>query len=295
MNYNKCLLAILISFAFVSCSLNKMFLQPDKLPPGAKQLTIKTDRDTVQVKINPGNFQPSFYKGGEIVTNPDYTIESVVFESPDGNKLNGWLLKPPTKASITLLHFHGNAGFLFSQYQAMIPLIKYGYQIFVFDYSGFGFSEGEATRKNVLADGNAALTYIKGRDDVKDTKIVIYGQSLGGHLATVVAAERQDEIDGLVIEGAFSSHKDIAADQAWIFGRLLVKEQYSAKKAIAKYNKPVLIIHSKDDDIIPIRMAQVLFDHANAQKELYKIDGCHMCGTDNYAEQISDKIKAMVQ
>lgn len=272
-----------------------MFLQPDKLPDNAKQLTIKTDKDTMQVAINPGNFQPTFHKDAKVVTNPDYTIESVVFESPDGNKLNGWLLKPPTKAAITLLHFHGNSGFIFSQYQAMTPLIKYGFQIFVFDYSGFGFSEGEATRKNVLVDGNAALTYIKSRDDVKDTKIIIYGQSLGGHLATVVASERQDEIDGLVIEGAFSSHKDIAADQAWIFGRLLVKEQYSAKIAIVKYRKPLLIIHSKEDDIIPIGMAQVLFDHANVPKEFYEIDGCHICGTDKYAEQISNKIMKMTE
>jgi len=295
MTHIKYFLAILISYTLLSCSLNKMFLQPDKLPANAKQLTLKTDKDTTHIEISPGNFQPSFLKGGKVISNPDYTIESVVFESPNGNKLNGWLLKPPTKPTVTLLHFHGNAGFLFSQYQAMTPLMKYGYQIFVFDYSGFGFSEGDATRRNVLQDGNAALTYIKSREDIRDTKIVIYGQSLGGNLATVVASERQNEIDGLVIEGAFSSHKDIAANQAWIFGRLLVKELYSAKKSIAKYKKTLLIIHSKDDDIIPIRMSQDLFDRANSPKELYKIDGCHICGTDNYAKQISDKIENMLQ
>ena len=168
------------------------------------------------------------------------------------------------------------------------------FQVFIFDYSGFGFSEGKATRKQVLSDANAALNYIKGREDVKGTKLVIYGQSLGGHLSAVVAAQRQEEIDGLVIEGAFSSHKDIAAENAGFFGRLLVCEQYSASESIRNYKKPVLIIHSTEDDIIPFEMGKKLFDNANNPKEFYEIKHCHMCGPDFYAESIAQKIKKMV-
>ena len=101
------------------------------------------------------------------------------------------MLKPKNVTpTITLLHFHGNAGFLLSQYQAMTPLLKYGFQIFVFDYSGFGFSEGKATRTNVLIDGNSALTYVKSRDDIKNTKLVIYGQSLGGAFVSSRCTEK---------------------------------------------------------------------------------------------------------
>ena len=213
------ILLLLFTITFLtSCSLNKMYLEPTKVPAGAKKLTMKSATDTTLVLFSEDNYQPTFLKNGKDTIHFDFTIESVLFESSNGNKLNAWLLKPKNEIpSITLLHFHGNAGFLISQYQAITPLIKHGFQIFMFDYSGFGFSEGKATRKNVLIDANSALSYVKNRPDIKNTKLVIYGQSLGGHLAAVVAEQRQSDIDGLVIEGAFSSHKDIAAETAGFF------------------------------------------------------------------------------
>jgi len=243
-----------------ACSFNKMYLQPTSLPkiPQDKDkvsITTTTKNETTFVEFNTKTLQPTFLKNNKDTIILDYTIESVVFKSLSGNNLNGWLLKPKNiNATTTLLHFHGNAGFLLSQYQAITPLLKYGFQAFVFDYSGFGFSEGKATRDNVLLDGNSALTYIKSREDVKNTKLVIYGQSLGGNLSAVLAQQRQTDIDGLVIEGAFSSHKDIAAKTAGVFGRLLVSEKYSAYKSIRTFKKPVLIIHSTEDEVIPFKM-----------------------------------------
>ena len=197
--------------------------------------------------------------------------------------------------TITLLHFHGNAGCLLSQYQLMTPLLKYGFQVFTFDYSGFGYSEGKATRKNVLIDGNSALTYLKSRDDIKNTKLVIYGQSLGGHLSAVIAQKRQEEIDGLVIEGAFSSHKDISAEVAGFLGRMLVLEKYSAYKSIQTYTKPLLVIHSVEDEVIPFKMGQKIYNNANEPKEFYEINECHICGPRFYADSISVKIENMLK
>lgn len=278
-----------------ACSFNKMFLQPTKVPAGAKKLTMKSATDTTLVQFTADTYQPTFIKNGKDTINLDFSIESVVFESSNGNKLNGWLLKPKKATpTITLLHFHGNAGFIISQYQAMTPLIKYGFQIFVFDYSGFGFSEGKATRDNVLVDANSALSYLKSRPEIKGTKLVIYGQSLGGHLSAVVAEQRQADIDGLVIEGAFSSHKDIAAKTAGVFGRILVREKYSAYKFIRAYKKPVLVIHSTEDEVIPFRMGQKIFENANAPKAFYEIKKCHICGPEFYADSISLKIINML-
>jgi len=284
-----------------ACSFNKMYLQPTSLPkiPQDKDkvsITTTTKNDTTFVEFNTKTLQPTFLKNNKDTVILDYTIESVVFKSLSGNNLNGWLLKPKNiNATTTLLHFHGNAGFLLSQYQAITPLLKYGFQAFVFDYSGFGFSEGKATRDNVLLDGNSALTYIKSREDVKNTKLVIYGQSLGGNLSAVLAQQRQTDIDGLVIEGAFSSHKDIAAKTAGVFGRLLVSEKYSAYKSIRTFKKPVLIIHSTEDEVIPFKMGQKIFDNAIAPKEFYEIKKCHICGPEFYADSISLKIINMLK
>lgn len=289
---------LVFAFAIVSlsaCSFNKLFLHPTKIPPEAKSVTMSIPGDTTKIVFSGDAFQPIFLKNGKDTIFHSYTIESVVFEGAKGNQLNGWVLKPKNAApQITLLHFHGNAGSIFGQYRAMTPLLDYGFQIFVFDYSGFGFSEGKATRKNVLLDANAALSYAKGRPDMAATKMVIYGQSLGGHLSAVVAKERQQEIDGLVIEGAFSSHKDMGAEFAGILGRMLVAEKYNGYKSLRDFHKPVLIIHSTEDETVPFRMGQKLYENANPPKQFFQIEKCHICGPRFYGESIASKIKNMM-
>ncbi|MBK8874413.1 MAG: alpha/beta fold hydrolase [Bacteroidetes bacterium] len=295
MKYKILLLSLPMSI-FLACSFNSMYLQPTELPeipPGKERSVSLQKQKMIQhwLSLTLKLCNRLFLKSNKDTINFDFTIESVVFKSSSGNNLNGWLIKPKNLTpTITILHFHGNAGFILSQYQAITPLLNYGFQAFVFDYSGFGFSAGEATRNNVLLDGNSALTYLKSREDVKGTKLVIYGQSLGGHLAAVVAQQRQDDIDALVIEGAFSSHKDIASKTAGIFGRILVSEKYSAFKSIQEYKKPVLVIHSTEDEIIPFKMGQKIFENANAPKEFYEIKKCHICGPEFYADSISQKL-----
>lgn len=292
----KTILAVLSVIFLSSCSFNGMYLEPFKLPSNVEWLDLVYGADTVRYHFEPKTHRPTFLINDQDTVGTDYTIESVMFQSTNGNNLNGCLLKPKNaNPTITLLHFHGNGGLLVNYFNKITPLIKHGFQVFVFDYSGFGFSDGEATRENVLIDGNSALTYLKSRDDVKNTKLVIYGQSLGGHLSAVVAEQRQDEIDGLVVEGAFSSHKDVAAEKASIFGRILVSEKYSAKESIKNYRKPVLIIHSSEDKVIPFEMGQTIFNNANSPKELYEIKNCHICGPKFYADSIANKIKAMIK
>jgi fermentation-respiration switch protein FrsA (DUF1100 family) len=146
-----------------------------------------------------------------------------------------------------------------------------------------------------LLDAHSALDYVKSRTDLNSTKLVIYGQSLGGHLSAVVASHRQAEIDGLIVEGAFSSHKDIAGETAGILGKIFVSEKYSAVKSLKNFNKPLLIVHSTEDTIIPFKMGKKLFEKANAPKEFLDIRGCHICGPQLYADTISRRIIRMVK
>ena len=218
------LFIILIILLFHSCSFNKLFLQPTKIPATTKKATLKAEKDTVTVYFSGETHQPSF----------------------------------------------------------------------MFDYSGFGFSEGKPTRVHVLADALAALDYIKTRQDVNNTKLVIYGQSLGGHLSAVVAAKRENDISGLVIEGAFSSHKDIGGHMVPFFGKLFVKQGYSAIKSIKNFHKPLLVIHSTEDQTIPFYMGKKIFDNANQPKEFYEVKKCHICAPIFFTEEIADKIKKML-
>ena len=299
----KIILPLIISFLFASCSLNKKFLEPSKIPINAKSATIinHQSNDTLIIKFSGAAFQPTFIKHQHDTVDLGYTIESVVFKSATGNRLNGWFLRPKNPTlPITLLHFHGNEGNLLNQYQSISQLAKNGFQVFMFDYSGFGFSEGDATRENVLTDALSALDYVKSNARVANTKLIIYGQSLGGHLAVVVASQRQSDIDGLVIEGAFSSHKDMAAYEARklfflsFAGRILTKSGYSAMRSIGDFHKPLLVIHSSEDEEVPFYMGRKIFEKANDPKEFYEIKGRHMLGPIYYTDVISQKIINML-
>ena len=160
------------------------------------------------------------------------------------------------------------------------------------DYSGFGYSTGKLKRKNALIDGNNGLNHLI--NTVKYEKLIIYGQSLGGHLSCTVAHMNQDKIDGLVIEGAFSSHKDVAADEVPFFSRIIVREIYSAEKNLPKFNKPVLIIHSTEDTKIPFEHGQRLFEVANEPKMFFPIKKHHISGPIYYLDSIIDKVEILL-
>lgn len=286
----------LLLLSATSCSFNKIILHPEK-PPTAKQIVMQGANDTTVVHFGQnGEKVVITHNNNKDTIDPGYTIENVYFRNQNGDTLNGWLLKPSHQtASITLLHLHGNAGYLLSQLSFMSPFAKRGFQVFMFDYSGFGYSKGKASRYNILPNAMAALDYIQTRADVKNTHIVIYGQSLGGHFSTALAAKRQKDINGLVVEGGFTSIKAMASHKVPVIGPLLVKQGYRADKLIKEVHKPVLIIHSTEDHTIPFAMGKKIYENANAPKEFYQIQKPHIYGPVYYGDEIAEKIKKMVQ
>ncbi len=293
---------IISSAVFCSCAFNRMFFQPDRLPQGTKEITTynRDTNDTGKIMLAGPSYQPVFLNGKGDTINPGYKIQSCSFKSTSGNMLNGWMLTPhsmPVKA--TLLHLHGNGGNILSQFRLIDNLVTRGYQVFMFDYSGYGFSEGYPTVQNNLMDGISALNYLVERPDVKGTKIFLYGQSLGGHLSAVVAEKAQDKIDGLIMEGAFSTRKDIAAHMArkmyvpGFLARMLVSQPYSALKSVQHLQKPVLFIHSKEDKVCPYMQGRKMFIYASPQKSFYAVDGPHIRAVRMYPDSIVTKMEAL--
>ena len=288
--------AILYFLVFIiasSCSFNKIFLAPDKLDitQEAFKTVYNKNLDTLII-ADAKCCQPYFIDAENKTLDYPYTIKSIFFDSRSGNKLNAWIISSDSIYNgRNIIFFHGNAGNIVSQHKMMLPFVKKGYKVFVIDYSGFGFSTGKATRKNVLLDGNSAIEYFTKLDTT--ARWIIYGQSLGGHLTPVVAMANENLIDGIVTEGAFTSHQDIGANTAGFIARLLIAEKYSAKRAIKEFTKPVLIIHSTQDEIIPYRMGQKLFELANEPKQFYQIEKCHICGPVYYSETILHKMDSL--
>ncbi|MCC7331004.1 MAG: alpha/beta hydrolase [Flavobacteriales bacterium] len=247
--------------------------------------------DSIKV-LDTINFQPEFFDKNNNRIDLPYSIKSFIINSKSGNALNAWEISNDSVYNgKNLIFFHGNAGSLITQHKSMLPFVKAGYKAYMIDYSGFGFSSGKATRSNVLLDGISAVEKFTRLDTT--AKWIIYGQSLGGHLTPVVALETQKEIDGIVVEGAFTSHQDIGANTAGFIARILIAEKYSGVKAISKFNKPVLIIHSTEDEIIPYRMGEELFKEANSPKQFMKIDKCHICGPMYYSAPILQKMEEL--
>jgi uncharacterized protein len=300
MKKSTTLIAIIALFLLSSCAFNNKFLGPTKYDSNTKAVTVsKTKTDSIVAVYNGNNFQPTFLKNGIDSITQTYTLESVVFKSANGNNLNGWMLKPKGVAiTHTILHFHGNGSSILGQFSIMKPLLAKGFQVFVFDYSGFGFSEGEAKRQNMVKDGMGAVDYVKSREDVHGTKFIIYGQSYGGHLALCVAAKKQNDINGVVVEGTFTNHKDLGSDGiknpfTKTMSRLFIREFYSATKVIHNIKKPILIVHSSEDRVIPFKMGKKLFEKANEPKEFMEVKGGHILSLFKYADEISEKIKKM--
>lgn len=289
----KILFTIVILFTLSSCAFNFTFFHPSKLPKNNFSLINRTD--TTFVKMDTITLQPTFLKRNKDTVDFGYSIESVIFKSSNGNKLNGWMLKPKNVKIIgTILHFHGSGGNLLYHHKAISPLTKFGFQIFTFDYSGFGYSEGKSTRVSVVEDAQSAFDYIINREDVKPTKMLIYGQSYGAHLATLVGVKQKNEIEGMILEGGFSSHRDEAVYTVPFFGNI-VKQGTCTKNEIKKFKKPLLIIHSIEDKIVPYYMGEKIFKNANEPKEFYQVDKPHIEALQYYSKEISDKIKKMCE
>ena len=287
---------LLILFSFTSCALDGIFLHPNELSKDDQFSQYSEEKKDTLTMGFVNDFQPEVTRStGELVDLP-YELDALFFKNQYGDSINGWFFKPKENYNGTTIYFlHGNAGHIVWQYSFVTPFVKAGFQVFIIDYSGFGFSQGEASRKAVYRDATDGLNYLLNREDIKYDHLLIYGQSLGGHLSAVIASENQDKIDGLIMEGAFSSHKDIASDRVPVLGRIFTREMYSAEKSLPKLEKPLLIIHSTEDETIPFEHGEHLFDVASEPKEFYVIDKPHIRGPLYYADSIVAKMNRMIQ
>lgn len=293
----KILTILAIPLLFGSCAFNFTYFRPSKLPKSNfnfiqnDKVLVKTD--TIFVQMDTTSLQPTFQNRNKEIIDFGYSIESVIFESSNRNKLNGWMIKPVGMKIIgTILHFHGSGGNLLYHHKIISPLTKFGFQIFTFDYSGFGYSEGKPTRKSVTEDAFSAYNYISEREDTRNKKMILYGQSYGVHLATVLGVKYQNKIAGMVLEAGFSSHRDIATYTIPVLGNI-VKQGICSKNEIKKFNKPLLVIHSKEDQRVPFNMSEKIYLNANEPKEFYEVDKPHIEALLYYSKEISTKIKNM--
>lgn len=293
-------LFILLTFLSIgACSFNRMFLVPYKIQEKTvkKKFVDDFSGDTLMLSTD-SLFNPSIKSIHSTKPSYTYQIRNVFFNNSAGKQLQGWIFKARKSNGISLFFTHGNGGNILYHFSIILPLVQKGYNVFIFDYSGFGLSEGKATRKNVLSSGQAAFDYFLQQEECKGNKVMIYGQSLGGHLAVCLAQRNESKIDGLIAEGAFSNHDDVGAyvSHLGFFAKMMIREYYDGIKSIKKYTKPTLIIHSVNDKVVPYKFGKKLYDNSiSIQKEFYSIDSAHILGPIYFTDSIDAKIRRMVK
>lgn len=203
--------------------------------------------------------------------------------------------KPKTsKPKATILFFHGAGGNVSSYFFMVKPLIENGFQVAMVDFRGYGKSTGVPTHINVAADGQKFFDLMSQRKDIKDTKLIIYGASLGSQISTHLAKNNKAKISGLVIDGGMSSFADIAAVFAPQFKDAIAKmlaSVYSAKEDIkATEGLSKLFIYSKNDKTVPFSQGEEVYKNAPEPKQFFEFTVDHLSAM---TEKPNDVVKAV--
>lgn len=209
-----------------------------------------------------------------------HRFEDVTFKSEDGTKLHGWFFQPieKVKPKGTVVFHHGNTGSVGYHIGFVGWMARAGYQVLLYDYRGFGKSEGEITRNGLVQDARAAIIYAKSREDVDGKRIISFGHSLGGAKSLAALGEKMiPGVRGVICFAGFASYEDMAKKVAGKMGADLVTDELSARDLVEKISPiPVLIAHGTKDAVVPLAQGEILFKKAKEPKTIYRIpNGSH--------------------
>ena len=201
--------------------------------------------------------------------------EDLGFVTADGVRLHGWWI-PATDSRGVLLFMHGNAGNVSHRLASIELFHALGLDVMIFDYRGYGRSEGSPTERGTYRDARAAWDTLLARG-IPPGRIVLFGRSLGGPIAATLATEVAPA--GLIVESTFTSAADLAASlYPWLPARALLRHRYDTRDRLRERTCPLLIVHSEEDELIPYSHSLALYADAREPKSLLTIAGMHASG-----------------
>ena len=205
-------------------------------------------------------------------------IEDCWFETTDGLRLHGWLgtkgqymggTFTPILSPCVILWCHGNAGNISDRYEKLIEMLTLPADILIFDYRGYGRSEGKPSEEGLYIDTRAAWNYLVKDRDYPPEQIVLYGNSLGGVPAIELAGKVP--ATGLIVESSFTSIPDMAAVMMPFIPNFLIRTRMDSIGKIPLVACPKLFIHSPIDEVVPYKLGRRLFETAKKPKEFYEV------------------------
>jgi fermentation-respiration switch protein FrsA (DUF1100 family) len=203
-------------------------------------------------------------------------FQDVSLVTQDNIKLAAWFV-PAEEARGVILFCHGNGGNISHRLDSLLIFYRLGYSVLLFDYRGYGQSEGSPSEQGTYRDGEAAWQYLIQQKGFAAHEIVLFGRSLGGAVAAHLAGRHGP--GGLILESVFTSVPDMAAELYPLLPtRLLSRYHYDTRQALAGVNSPLLVVHSPNDEIIPFEHGRQLYQAANPPKSFLEISGDHNSG-----------------
>jgi len=203
-------------------------------------------------------------------------FEPLTLTTRDDEQLDAWFI-PADPARGVVLFCHGNAGNISHRLVSIQLFNELGLSVLIFDYRGYGQSTGKPTEKGTYRDADAAWDYLVEQRGIPAEHIILFGRSLGASIAADLATRQSAA--GLILESGFTSVPDVAAKlYPWLPVRWFSRYQYDARKKLANIHSPVLIAHSRDDEIISYSNGERLFEAANEPKQFLQLRGGHNDG-----------------
>jgi fermentation-respiration switch protein FrsA (DUF1100 family) len=200
------------------------------------------------------------------------SYEEIDFPAADGTPLHGWYLPGPEGRPLVLF-CHGNAGNIADRVEILRFLHDLGLAVFIFDYRGYGRSQGQASEAGTYDDGRGALDWLAGRGWRPD-RMIYFGRSLGAAIALQLALERPPA--GLVLESPFTSVAAMGRHHYPLLSRLLgwlLTASYDSLARIADLRTQLLIVHGRADRVVPVAMGEELYRRAPEPKRLLLLPG----------------------
>lgn len=235
------------------------------------------------------------YPQGDWQASKQQGWEEVDFQSADGTKLNGWYRETANPSQNYLLYCHGNGENIayLGEYLADMSDL-HDLNIFVFDYRGYGRSEGSPHEAGVLADAEAASQWLAKRAGLPANQLLLMGRSLGGGVAIDLAS--RNGARGLIVQNTFTSLPDAAARMyPWAPVRWLMRNRYESVTKLSQYDGPFLQSHGTADTLVPLDLGKKLHAAAKGPKKLLIYKGLNHNDVEppEYGDELAAFLKSL--
>lgn len=214
--------------------------------------------------------------GGSVVATPaalKLAYEDVRITTADGETLAAWWV-PVKDPRGTVLLLHGNAGDISSRIDYLPAFHAMGHSVLLVDYRGYGASSGRPSEAGTYADAAAAWRWLTAERGVRATDIVLVGESLGGAIAAELAARVQPR--AVLLIATFTSAVALGSEiYPWLPVRWISRFRYDTLEYLGRFRGPLLVAHSRDDEIVPFAHGERIYAAATGPRTLLEMRGGH--------------------